>query len=72
MSTDKKKTLSEILELLKTLKSEPQVWTPPPEVAHHINEYAKAHPEKKMTKHLMRKLEREYWRSVRTEKKKNR
>lgn len=70
MSADKKKkTLSEMLELLKTLKSEPQVWTSP-EVAHYISEYAKAHPEKKMTKHLMRKLEREYWRSVRAEAKK--
>lgn len=49
----------------------PKIWMPP-EVAVYIDEYAKAHPEKKMTKHLMRKLEREYWRSVRAEAKKNR
>ena len=49
----------------------PKIWMPP-EVAVYIDEYAKAHPEKKMTKHLMRKLEREYWLSVRVESKKNR
>lgn len=49
----------------------PKIWISP-EIAIYIDEYAKAHPEKKMTKHLMRKLERQYWRSVRAEAKKNR
>lgn len=47
----------------------PTHWMPF-EVVAYIDEYAKAHPEKKMTKHLTRKLEREYWRSVRAEAKK--
>lgn len=44
----------------------PKMWVPF-EVANYIEEYSKTHPEKKMTKHLMRKLEREYWRSFRAE-----
>lgn len=55
--------------MIEIIKDEPKMWVSP-EVAIYIDEYAKAHPEKKMTKHLMRKLEREYWRSVRAEAKK--
>ncbi|WP_302609173.1 hypothetical protein [Turicimonas muris] len=46
----------------------PQMWITP-DAMMHINEYMEQHPEKKPTRRLMRKLEREYYRSKRSGKK---
>lgn len=67
-----RRKLSEIIELVRLVsESQPKKWTSP-DVIEYIAAYEKQHPEQKMTKHLMRKLERQYWRSVRAEAKKNR
>lgn len=49
--------LSEIVEEMKPIR-----WTTP-DVAIYISKYIDEHPEKKLTNHLRRKLEREYYRS---------
>mgnify|MGYP000062449027 CR=1 FL=1 len=65
-----RRKLSEIIELVRLVsESQPKKWTSP-DVIEYITAYEEQHPEKKMTKHLMRKLERQYWRSVRAEAKK--